>query len=56
MQTWNGQYAEDKIPLADSGDLEWLAEGRHLLDRVRQAMNPGYTVVASEPWWTPDST
>lgn len=51
---WNGLYREDKVPLEGAGDLAWIAEGRVLLRRLREAVEREHTVVVTEPWWGDD--
>lgn len=52
LRAWNARYEEDKLPIDESGDGEWLDEGRRLLDALRTALGSTTTVVVTEPWWT----
>ena len=56
LGAWNRRYAEDKIPLDGVGDAAWLAEGRLLLRRLREALKPDHAVVVTEDWWGEDLT
>ena len=51
LGTWAQRHGDDKLPLEGPGDEPWLAEGRGLLAEVRTALDGGYEVVATEPWW-----
>lgn len=51
LLSWNGRYAEDKIPLEGDGDVDWLAEGRELLARARAALAAEDHILVTEPWW-----
>jgi len=51
LRDWNARYEEWKIPLDGPGDEEWLAEGRQLLQDVRQVLGPAYELGANEDWW-----
>ena len=54
LEVWNGQYAEDKIPIEGEGDSGWLGEGISLLRRTRAALGSDVHVVVTEPWWGED--
>lgn len=56
LEFWNGQYAEEKIPVDGNGDSAWLAEGECLLRRTRDALASHFEVVVTEPWWGEDPT
>ena len=56
LESWNGRYAESKIPVDGNGDRAWLAEGRRLLGCTRDALGPDFEVVVTEPWWGDDLT
>jgi len=51
LKGWNGQYAEERLPLEGSGDAEWLSEGVALLRRTREALGSTFQIVVTEPWW-----
>jgi hypothetical protein len=51
LAAWNGDYAEDKLPMAGGGDREWLEQGAGLLAEVRRFLAGRYDVVVAEPWW-----
>ena len=56
LESWNGEYAEEKIPVDGNGDSAWLGEGRSLLLRTRDALACDVEVVVTEPWWGEDPT
>lgn len=56
LTVWNGQYAEERVPLEGSGDAEWLSEGVVLLRRTRKALGSTFQIVVTEPWWDEDPT
>lgn len=51
LRDWNARYEEWKIPLEGPGDEGWLAEGRQLLQDVRQVLSREYDIGANEDWW-----
>jgi len=51
LESWNSEYAEDKIPIDGKGDSAWLGEGRSLLGRTRDALGSDFDVIITEPWW-----
>lgn len=51
LGTWNGLYAESKVPLDGPGDADWLAEGKRLLAELRDEVGDQCDVAVTEPWW-----
>ena len=54
LTVWNGQYAEEKVPLEGSGDTEWLSNGVALLRWTREVLGSTVQIVVTEPWWGED--
>lgn len=48
---WNAEYEESKLPLEGTGDQEWLAQGKSLLENVRQQLRSTHVINATELWW-----
>jgi hypothetical protein len=53
LETWVGQYDDERLPFDGVGDADWVREGQHLLAEVREALNETHTVTVVEPWWEP---
>jgi len=51
LRDWNSRYAETNLPIDTSGSPAYLAEGSRLLREVRAAVEAGYRLVVTEPWW-----
>jgi hypothetical protein len=51
LAAWSSRYSDERLPVEDRGDPDWVAVGRDLLAEVRRALQPGYEVIVTEPRW-----